>query len=74
MVKYLPTLDLYLHHWASKKEALGTRPGILQHQGNLIPAKDHNNLPVTENIDMKICDLSDKEARWTLRKCRMAIQ
>lgn len=33
----------------------------MKNEGNMTPLREHNNLPVTDNKDMKICCLPDKE-------------
>lgn len=33
----------------------------MKNEGNMTPLREHNNLPVTDTKDMKICCLPDKE-------------
>lgn len=35
----------------------------MKNQGNTTPSKDHNNFPVMDPKDMKICDVPNKELK-----------
>lgn len=47
----------------------GKTPRHMRNQSKMTPPKDHNNLPLTEPVDMEIYNLPEKEFKiYALRK------